>query len=348
MHRTLIIATLAACGSSESAPPQADGAAPPLIDGPVGEWRWYDIPGAICANGSPTGLAVNQGAGDKVVLYMAGGSSCLDEGCSIGTPSMRKDGGFGAAQMQACVTGDCESTFPSESIFARTAATNPFTDATYVFISNCAGDNYAGNGEHAFPSWTAQFHGSKNQALFAGAVASSFPSASRIVLTGGSAGAVGALLNYWQWVDAFPSTRVDLISDSFAFVFTDGPEWHYDLHTPTLPPGCDTCLTDYRTLHDYNARIAAPGSRIAVIDAEDNLTLDFTSGYRYTQGLADLQPRLDALANTKYFIANGSVHILMKYALDSTLIDVDGMHTLAEFLGKMQHDDPAWQSYSAL
>lgn len=41
------------------------------------------------------------------------------------------------------------------------------------------------------------------------------------------------------------------------------------------------------------------------------------------------------------------MHILVKYALDSPLTDVDGMHDLAEFLRKMQ-GDPTWQSYSAL
>src|SRR5689334_11709107 len=50
------------------------------IHGPVGEWVWHDVPGAICANGTPTGLGVNQGTGDRLVIYMSGGSACLDEG----------------------------------------------------------------------------------------------------------------------------------------------------------------------------------------------------------------------------------------------------------------------------
>ena len=66
MLRTLAIVALVACGSS-SGSPAVDGAMDgPLIDGPIGEWRWYEVPGAICANGSPTGLGVNQGAGDQV------------------------------------------------------------------------------------------------------------------------------------------------------------------------------------------------------------------------------------------------------------------------------------------
>jgi hypothetical protein len=321
--------------------------------GPVGEWVWRDVPGAICANGTPTGVGVNQGAGDRVVIYMSGGSACLDEECSIGTPSMRKDGGFGADELAACVAGDCDGgvTFPAGSIFNRGSAVNPFADATYVFISNCAGDYYVGDGEHAFAGWTAQFHGWRNQSLFAAALATSHADASRVILTGGSAGSVGAMLNYWQWVEAFAGTRVDLVSDSFAFVFVDGPEWRYELHNPQVPPGCATCVADYRTIYAFNASLA-PGSRIAVLDSEDNWTLDLVSGFQYTQGVEALQPILDGIANVRYYVASGNVHILMQHPLDSGEIDVerDGEDPrfLSDFLARMQGDEPAWDSMSCL
>lgn len=354
--RTLIALAAAwgaGCGGPSDAP--VDGSLPDAAgsDAPLGVWTWLDVPGAICANGTPTGVGINRGSGERVVVYMSGGSACLDEGCSIGTPSMRKDGGFGAAEMQACAAGDCDGgvTFPARSIFSRTAAANPFADATFVFVSNCAGDYYVGDNEHAFGGRTAQFRGSRNQRLFAGALAAAFPAATRVVLTGGSAGSVGALLNYWQWRRAFADTRVDLVSDSFALVFDDGPEWRYALHAPQLPPDCATCAADYRTVHDYNSGIAGD-ARIAVLDSEDNVTLDLATLFRYTQGLEDLQPRLAALPNTRYFVASGDEHILFQHELDSPEVDaVDAAgetHLLATFLAQMQGDDPAWQSHSSL
>ncbi len=348
----LAVVLLSACGGGADG---SDAAQTPsgIIDGSIGEWAWYDIPGATCANGTQTGIGVNQGPGDRIVIFMSPGSACLNETCSIGTPSQRKDGGFREPELQECVAGDCDGgmTFPTESIFSRTAETNPFRDATYVYISVCSGDYYVGDNEHVFPSWTATFKGARNQALFAAELAASFPDASRVILTGGSAGSVGAMLNYWQWVKAFPNTRVDLISDSFALVFTDGPEFRYELHNPQLPPACMTCASDYRTIYDFNASIA-PSSRIAVIDSEDDWTLDAATGYRYTQGLEDLQPKLDGLANTKYFVANGNVHVLFRHPLDSALTDVQdadaGTHVLAEFLAKMQDDDASWESWTPL
>jgi hypothetical protein len=352
----LVALCLAACDSpsDDSLDVSVDALVSDGGTGPLGEWVWHDVPGTMCANGSPTGIGINRGTGSKVVIYMSGGSACLDSSCSIGTPSMRKNGGFGAAQLSACVQGNCDGsvTFPSKSIFNRTpAGASPFTDATYVFISNCSGDYYVGDKDHAFSSWTAHFHGSRNQQLIAAALATWFPATSRVVLTGGSAGAVGALQNYWQWVAAFPTTRVDLIADSYAFVFNDGPQWRYSLHNPQVPPGCPTCATDYRTVYAFNANLA-PSSRIAILDSENNYTLDFASGYQYTQGLAALQPLLDALPNTKYHVADGNVHILMQYALDSTATDIfqsfSVKHYLSDFLAKMQSNDPTWTSHSSV
>lgn len=345
--------TTSSTGDGTTGTSPTSGAGTGDIHGPTGEWVFHPVAGTICANGTPTGLGVNQGTGDRLVIYMSGGSACLDAGCTIGTPSMRKDGGFGADELAACVAGDCDGnvTFPADSIFDRAAAVNPFADATFVFISNCAGDYYVGDNDHEFSGWTAQFHGSRNQGLFAAALAASFPDAARVVLTGGSAGSVGATLNYWQWVEAFPGTRVDLVSDSFALVFADGPEWRYDLHAPQVPPGCPTCATDYRTVYAFNAGLA-PGSRIAVLDSENNWTLDLATGYQYTQGLEALQPLLDDLPDLRYYIASGNVHILMQHPLDSAAIDVErdgeAPQRLSDFLAQMQGDDPAWASMSCL
>jgi hypothetical protein len=81
-----------ACGGSpEGIGAGADGGQPAtggVIDGPIGEWVWYDIPGAICANGTQTGIGVNQGSGSRVVIYMSGGGACLDEDCTIGALSL--------------------------------------------------------------------------------------------------------------------------------------------------------------------------------------------------------------------------------------------------------------------
>jgi hypothetical protein len=338
-----------ATGAAASGGSGGDGG----LQGPIGEWLFHQVPGAICANGSPTGLGVNQGTGSSVVLFLSPGSACFDEDCSIGTPSMRKDGGFGAAELESCTAGDCDGgmTFPTESIWNRASPVNPFADATYIFVSNCAGDYYVGDNDHEFPTWTARFHGSHNQALFAAAVGTWFPDATRVVLTGGSAGSAGAILNYWQWVNALPSKRVDLISDSFAFVFEDGPQWRYELHNPQPPPGCDTCVDDYRTFYAFNSSLA-PASRIAVLDSEDDWTLDATSLYKYTAGLEALQPELDGLANVRYHIANGNKHVLLKHPLDSDETDVvrpgEDPKLLSDFLGAMQGDDPAWTSESCL
>lgn len=362
--------SLAACSGANAEHPQADdargadgsgadgsgadaGDARPSgsLHGPTGEWAWHDVAGTICANGTPTGLGVNQGTGSEVVIYLEAGSTCIDAACTGASDSAKKDGGFGAKELADCVDGSCGlSGFPATSIFDRNAALNPYRDATYVFISNCTGDYYSGSSDHEFSDWTAHFHGSENQAAFAAEVAASFSNASRVVLTGSSAGAAGAQLNYWRWVRAFPNTRVDLISDSFAFVFTDKPEWRYDLHNPQSPPGCTNCLTDYRSIYEYNSKLS-PSSRIAMLDSEKDLTLQLVSGGAYTHGLQDLEAILAPLANVRYYIAEGSLHMLMSVPLDSDKSDIPAAggnpaRHLSDFIGAMHDDGAAWQSMS--
>lgn len=320
-------------------------------DAPLDEWLWVDVPGSKCANGTATGIGVNHGTSDRVVVFMSGTTTCVDENCTGGTPSMRKDGGFGAAEMVACTQNSCDggTIFPERSLFDRLLGSSPFTEDSYVFISNCTGDNYSGDSDHVFPSWTASFHGADNQALFADAIAARFPSANRIIVAGGSAGAIGAQLNYHQWIAAFPGKRVDLISDSFSFILAAGPEFETDIHNPQFPPGCASCATDYRAIYNHNSSIAPAGARLAVLDSENNAPLEVSTNDMYTEGLTTLQTRLDGLANTKYFVANGNTHVLLRFPMNSVLVDIETKQSQfpSDFLTDMQ-EAVTWPSRSCL
>jgi len=48
-------------------------------DTPAGTWTWVEIPGTMCANGTPAGIGVNRStqSGDLFVLFQGGGA-CWD------------------------------------------------------------------------------------------------------------------------------------------------------------------------------------------------------------------------------------------------------------------------------
>ncbi|HYG66030.1 MAG TPA: hypothetical protein VD838_00175, partial [Anaeromyxobacteraceae bacterium] len=45
---------------------------------PRGEWTFVAVEGAACADGTPTGVAVNPGPRDDVLVFLDGGGACLD------------------------------------------------------------------------------------------------------------------------------------------------------------------------------------------------------------------------------------------------------------------------------
>src|SRR5581483_2698079 len=52
-----------------------------LTPGPDNTWTWYDaVPGAVCADGSATGFAVNplSTGNGKVLVFLDGGGICAD------------------------------------------------------------------------------------------------------------------------------------------------------------------------------------------------------------------------------------------------------------------------------
>jgi hypothetical protein len=97
------------------------------------------------------------------------------------------------------------------------------------------------------------------------------------------------------------------------------------------------------------APIAPADARLAVVDSENNTPLEVATNDMYTEGLDTLQTRLDGLPNTKYYIANGNAHVLLRYPMNSVLIDIETANSqfLSDFLTDMQ-EAATWPSRTCL
>jgi hypothetical protein len=63
-------------GCSLDEPRLHDGG--PAFDIPEMEWSWLDVPGAVCGNGSGTGIGLNPTSdSDKLVIWLRGGRRLL-------------------------------------------------------------------------------------------------------------------------------------------------------------------------------------------------------------------------------------------------------------------------------
>jgi hypothetical protein len=220
------------------------------LQGPVGQWAWKDVPGAVCGFGQQTGLAFNMGSSPNVLVYLEGGGMCFNEAtCNLDwvtQPLKQVTGPFGISVpippgsnwgiAQSFETGWTGETFKDVKnggalpmggglieagrfevgIFDRQAANNPFKDWSFIYVPYCTGDFHTGTTTQWFPAagQTAHFAGRTNLELDLAQVAASFPNTPHVVLSGTSAGGFGALFNFPLAEKVFSKARVDLVTDS--------------------------------------------------------------------------------------------------------------------------------------
>lgn len=339
------VSAVVACGSSSNNPasPPADGGADGASMAPItgltpNSWTWVPVAGTHCRDGSDTGIAVNLASppSDKVVIYLEGGGACVDQFfCSpVATPEK-----FGSAEFTAWQSGGGLATAPDGGIFGRTDTSNPVAGWNYVYIPYCTGDVFVGdnpNGMVPLVTMPQQFVGYTDVHLDLERIVPTFPNATKVLLTGISAGGFGASANYVQTARAFGSTPVYLLDDS-------GP--------PFQAPYLATCMqTQFASLWgmtgaladcgsdcsnpssyfvDYSKHLAKtyPTMPFGLIESTQDAVISLFFGYgnpgncagsplpgaslpatTFTAGLADAQKQLSGASNFGSFIFTGMQH----------------------------------------
>jgi hypothetical protein len=218
-----------------------------------------------------------------------------------------------------------------------------------VFVPYCTGDVHAGSRPDAVWGTHPTKHvGFQNMAAYLLRVVPTFSGASRVILSGSSAGGFGALANWYQTQHAFGALRVDLLDDS-------GPTLPAPYLTETLeqtwrnawnlaaasPPGCTQCATDLDAVVAFYGT-SMTGHRAALL----SYTQDSVIGLFYQLSGPQVEAGLGALATEmmpydiwRHFYVAGSTHTILG-APDTTS---DGV-SLRTFITKMVTDDPTWAS----
>jgi hypothetical protein len=212
----------------------------PLTLGPDDTWTWYDqVPGARCADGSPTGFAVNphrSGSG-KLLVFLDGGGMCDDATSCTAPFKTATHTSYGATDFAAEMTSASskseqvnlapfgsytwDKTLGARGIWDRTAASNPFRAYDFVFVPYCTADAHTGARQDTSSALSSArvpsnewFVGFTNFGIFAREVQALFPSPPSVALVGGSAGGFGTLYNYPQLKALYPSVPMTVIADS--------------------------------------------------------------------------------------------------------------------------------------
>ena len=209
-----LLLALPACDSSETG---ADG---PLAEAYInaGQWTFIDVEGSQCRDGSATGIGVRiQEDSDDLVIYLEGGGACFNGATCATNPDSFSEGDFASTVAARGNAG----------LFSTTNAANPVADWNMVYVPYCTGDVHAGS----FPNNTLlqaqgvagaqQFVGHLNVERALDLLAEGLDSPDRVLLTGSSAGGLGALFNFDATAETFTDSDLFLVDDSGPVFFED-------------------------------------------------------------------------------------------------------------------------------
>lgn len=321
----------------------ASGDAGTPISAPSETWTWVDFPDSACGNGVPTGIGVNLTSRSRdVFIYLEGGGACWDGiTCFVLRSAVRIETGYTSA------------TFASEAVrnapfFNRSNANNPVKDMSYVYVPYCTGDVHAGDAVRAHdaqnPNRLVHHKGGKNMEAFLYRLKATFPDAQRVFLSGSSAGAYGAQLNFPRVKDAWPQAEVHALADCGQMVNPTGTrltDW-LSAWNVTVPADCTDCTTDFPKYPAYLAT-RYPQSRFALLAYEEDNVLRQFFGYDAatfrTQTLDLLTTKYDGRTNAKYFLVPGSNHVMLDDLF--TLLGPGGVPLLT-FTSDFLSGDAAW------
>lgn len=205
-----------------------------------------ELPGVICADGTPSYYTIIPRSTENILIFMFGGGACWDwYTCSVGMALTltRKD------PVQDWVNG--------AGIFNQNDPKNPLRDFTIVTVPYCTGDVYVGDsqinhGSSDYP-YVLNHKGYDNALNTIKEAAELFPDAKKVVLMGTSAGAIGSYTHMKNLNRLFPNSEKFVISDA---------------GTPFQPPYVSDKV--YQTvLENWNAYKGFP------VDSNDRPASDF-------------------------------------------------------------------------
>ena len=326
--------------------PSGDASAPPItaVDD---KWTWVDVDGAVCNDGSQTGIGVNPGSDkSKILFYFEGGGACGDYGSCFQLKTATV-GPFGATQLAArSFTG---------SELDRTVAGNPFATWTYIYVPYCTGDLHGGIRKATYTTGpnTADFAhvGHINVLRDLDRVVATYPTISDLVVSGSSAGGYGALINYADVRGRWASAKSYLVDDS-------GPPLEQTSGSAILSAwikqwnlinwfqvDCPECVSDF-SLVLPNVSKRFPSDRLSLLSSLQDKTIRgfyILSPDEFQASLLTMEAdHLDALGNFKYFFIPGETHTMLGDYKNPTFTS-NGTQ-LSTFLIDQVTDSAAWVS----
>lgn len=197
---------------------------------PAGEWTritpepilsGFQRISATCSDAPGTDPAysfwIRRGTGDGLVIFFDGGGACWDDlTCSVPwLASGRPDDGFYKAEI---LPGDDPNRFGG--IFLVNDERNPVRNWSFIFVPYCTGDVHLGSNTTRYrdvdsgEDFEIRHRGADNFRVVLAWARANMATPQRLLVTGSSAGAYGAVGNYVRIREAFPRARAVMFGDA--------------------------------------------------------------------------------------------------------------------------------------
>jgi hypothetical protein len=184
---------------------------PPVEDMTYQAWNWVEPGGrTTCSDGSPYRFFARPSASDKLVIYFNGGGACWSgETCD---PEAKRD-----YTIYVATVGSKFNQPGYGGIFDQTRDDNPLRDWSMVVATYCTGDVHVGARRLSYKVGDRRFQIEHKGAVNAKAVLDwtfrNFRKPKNVLVTGSSAGGIGAAFFAGTVARNYRGARVSVLSD---------------------------------------------------------------------------------------------------------------------------------------
>ena len=161
--------------------------------------------GPLCLRGGEYAMSTKENTGEELVIFLQGGGACWNDFCAA--------------------TETADPTVPEFGLLDQSLENNPVADWDLAYLPYCDGSIFSGDADYDDDGdgEIDRYHrGVQNTSASLDVVANAFPSPSRILLTGVSAGGFGTDYALPLVRKLYPDVPIELINDSGVGVSAPG------------------------------------------------------------------------------------------------------------------------------
>jgi hypothetical protein len=301
--------------------------------------------GPLCLNGGVYRMATRDKGSSELLIFLNGGGVCSAAVCFVVFPNGEKG-------MPAL--GVLDTTLPGNPLASSNAVYLPYCDGGF-HISDADSDS---NGDGQVDRYQ---RGLRNLSAALDVAVTSFPSPSRIVLAGQSAGGFGASFALPLVRKLYPDVPITLINDSgVGLLAPDNPSYTKTLFdewnaSAFFPAGCSSCIGDDGYITDYHKWQLGQDANVRLgmlsFKQDSNFALfGFASAEQFEQSLVQELSELESAYPDQMhsFLADGAAHTFLRngIGIENALQVTAGSVSAIDWISEMLSDSADWESSS--